>query len=71
MVLLDFSITPLGKGESVSPYVARSGAFDLPAGTPAWMQGDSGWATRTGTTAALKRRTITVQVPDGIVPATP
>src|SRR5690348_15760744 len=23
MVLLDFSITPLGKGESVSPYVAR------------------------------------------------
>ncbi|ORW88918.1 uracil-DNA glycosylase [Mycobacterium sp. IEC1808] len=46
-------------------------AFDLPAGTPAWMQGDSGWATRTGTTAALKRRTITVEVPDGIVPATP
>ncbi|MEZ6116746.1 MAG: MTH1187 family thiamine-binding protein [Pirellulaceae bacterium] len=24
MVLLEFSITPLGKGESVSPYVARS-----------------------------------------------
>jgi uncharacterized protein (TIGR00106 family) len=24
MYLLDFSITPLGKGESVSPYVARS-----------------------------------------------
>ena len=23
MVLLDFSMTPLGKGESVSPYVAR------------------------------------------------
>jgi uncharacterized protein (TIGR00106 family) len=23
MVLLDFSITPLGKGESISPYVAR------------------------------------------------
>jgi uncharacterized protein (TIGR00106 family) len=23
MVLLDFSLTPLGKGESVSPYVAR------------------------------------------------
>ncbi len=23
MVLLDFSVTPLGKGESVSPYVAR------------------------------------------------
>jgi uncharacterized protein (TIGR00106 family) len=24
MYLMDFSITPLGKGESVSPYVARS-----------------------------------------------
>jgi uncharacterized protein YqgV (UPF0045/DUF77 family) len=23
MVLLEFSITPLGQGESVSPYVAR------------------------------------------------
>ena len=23
MVLLDFSVAPLGKGESVSPYVAR------------------------------------------------
>ena len=43
--------------------------FDLPAGMPAWMQGDSGWATRTGTTPALKRRTITVEVPDGIIPA--
>jgi len=43
-------------------------AFDLPAGTPAWMQGASGWATRTGTTAALKRRTITVEVPSGIIP---
>jgi len=44
-------------------------AFDLPAGSPAWMQGASGWATRTGTTAALKRRTITVEVPDGVIPA--
>ena len=43
-------------------------AFDLPAGTPAWMQGASGWAARNGSTAALKRRTITVQVPDGIIP---
>jgi len=33
------------------------------------MQGASGWATRTGTTAPLKRRTITVEVPDGIIPA--
>ena len=43
-------------------------AFDLPAGTPTWMQGASGWATRAGTTAALKRRTITVEVPDGVIP---
>jgi hypothetical protein len=46
-------------------------AFDLPAGMPAWMQGDSGWATRTGTTAALKRRTITLQVPNGVIPGSP
>jgi uracil-DNA glycosylase len=43
-------------------------AFDLPAGTPAWMQGASGWAVRTGTTAALKRRTISVEVPTGVIP---
>ena len=42
--------------------------FDLPAGCPAWMQGASGWANRPGTTTALKRRTITVEVPDGIIP---
>jgi hypothetical protein len=42
--------------------------FDLPAGTPAWMQGASGWATRTGTTAMLKRRTIQVEVPPGVIP---
>ncbi len=43
-------------------------SFDLPAGMPAWMQGDDGWAVRAGATAALKRRTITVEVPDGIIP---
>jgi len=43
-------------------------AFDLPAGTPSWMQGDSGWAVRTGKTAALKRRTIQVEVPNGVIP---
>jgi hypothetical protein len=31
MVLLDFSMTPLGKGESVSPYVAR--CLEVVAGT--------------------------------------
>jgi hypothetical protein len=44
-------------------------AFDLPAGTPAWMRGDSGWAARTGANTAPTRRTITVQVPNGIIPA--
>jgi hypothetical protein len=43
-------------------------AFDLPAGSPAWMQGYSGWADRTGTTPAMKRRTITVKVPKGVIP---
>jgi len=43
-------------------------AFDLPAGTPSWMQGESGWASRTGRTPALKRRTITVEVPSGVIP---
>jgi hypothetical protein len=43
-------------------------AFDLPAGAPPWMRGASGWAARTGSTAALKRRTITVHVPDGLIP---
>lgn len=42
-------------------------AFDLPAGAPAWMQGASGWAARTGATAALKRRTIAVRVPTGVI----
>ncbi len=42
--------------------------FDFPAGTPTWMCDDDGWATRTGATAADKRRTITVEVPTGIIP---
>jgi len=42
-------------------------AYDVPAGIPAWMRGTDGWAARTGTTAAEKRRTITIHVPAGIV----
>ena len=38
-------------------------SFDMPAGIPTWMRGTDGWAARTGTTTAEKRRTITVQVP--------
>lgn len=35
---------------------------DLPAGSPAWMAVDDGWADRTGS-GSVKRRTITVTVP--------
>jgi uracil-DNA glycosylase len=42
--------------------------FDLPAGLPVWMCGDDGWAARTGTTAAEKRKTITIQVSEGVIP---
>jgi len=42
--------------------------FDVPAGIPAWMRGTDGWATRAGSTAAEKRRTISVEVPAGIIP---
>lgn len=35
---------------------------DMPAGTPAWMRVNDGWADRTGT-GLTKRRTITVTVP--------
>jgi len=48
--------------------LAEIPAFDMPAGTPPWMRGTDGWAARTGTTAAEKRRTITVQVPAGVIP---
>jgi uracil-DNA glycosylase len=42
--------------------------IDLPAGTPPWMRGLENWATRTGTTAALKRVTITVTIPKAFRP---
>jgi hypothetical protein len=42
--------------------------FDVPAGTPSWMRGTDGWASRVGSTAAEKRRTISVEVHAGIIP---
>ncbi|HEY4159317.1 MAG TPA: uracil-DNA glycosylase family protein [Polyangiaceae bacterium] len=42
-------------------------AFDLPAGSPDWMRGVDGWATRTGDTPDAKRRTLTVHVPKAVV----
>ena len=37
MVLLDFSVTPLGKGESVSPYVARCLEVAAASGLDYWL----------------------------------
>jgi len=42
-------------------------AFDVPAGVPDWMRTENAWATRTGRSAAEKRRTIVVRVPDGLI----
>jgi uracil-DNA glycosylase len=42
-------------------------AFDVPAGIPPWMRSTDGWAIRAGSTAAAKRRTISVEVPVGII----
>lgn len=41
--------------------------FDFPAGLPAWMHQQDGWARRVGADDLAKRRTITVTVPKGIV----
>jgi hypothetical protein len=41
---------------------------DLPAGLPAWMGEQDGWARRVGSDALAKRRNITVTVPKGVVP---
>jgi uracil-DNA glycosylase len=41
---------------------------DLPAGIPRWMYDNDGWARRVGASALDKRRTITVTVPDGVIP---
>lgn len=43
-------------------------SMDLPAGVPDWMRDLRAWASREGTSPALKRRTIVVKVPTGIIP---
>ena len=40
---------------------------DFPAGLPAWMHEQDGWAKRTGVDDLAKRRNITITVPKGIV----
>jgi uracil-DNA glycosylase len=41
--------------------------FDYPAGLPAWMHEQDGWARRSGSDALAKRRNLTITVPKGIV----
>lgn len=42
-------------------------AADLPAGLPAWMHEQDGWARRAGADDLAKRRNITITVPKGVV----
>ena len=41
--------------------------LDFPAGLPAWMHEQDGWAKRAGADDLAKRRNITITVPKGIV----
>jgi uracil-DNA glycosylase len=41
---------------------------DFPAGLPAWMHEDDGWAQRVGKDDLAKRRNITITVPKGVIP---
>jgi len=40
---------------------------DFPAGLPAWMHENDGWAKRAGADALAKRRNITITVTKGVV----
>jgi hypothetical protein len=40
---------------------------DFPAGLPAWMREQDGWARRVGNDDLAKRRNITINVPKGII----
>jgi uracil-DNA glycosylase len=42
-------------------------AFDFPAGLPAWMHEQDGWARRAGADDLAKRRNITITVPKGVI----
>jgi len=42
--------------------------MDFPAGLPAWMHEQDGWAKRTGVDDLAKRRNITINVPKGVIP---
>lgn len=40
---------------------------DFPAGLPAWMHQQDGWAKRTGADLLAKRRNITINIPKGVI----
>jgi hypothetical protein len=42
-------------------------AADIPAGLPAWMHEQDGWARRVGTNELPKRRNITITIPKDVV----
>jgi uracil-DNA glycosylase len=42
--------------------------IDFPAGLPAWMREQDGWAKRAGKDDLGKRRNITITVPKGVIP---
>jgi hypothetical protein len=42
-------------------------AFDCPAGLPAWMHEQDGWARRAGADELAKRRNITITVTKGVI----
>lgn len=70
------AVTHTDVAPSVAPYGTTWGPDDrvsiphddVPAGTPAWMVANDGWARRAGEDALAKRRTIVVTVPAGVVP---
>jgi hypothetical protein len=41
---------------------------DFPAGLPAWMREQDGWAKRVGKDGPAKRRNITINIPKGVIP---
>ncbi|MDB5069802.1 MAG: Uracil-DNA glycosylase superfamily [Candidatus Eremiobacteraeota bacterium] len=60
---------PAHYGDSFAPAdLVQVPPEDIPAGLPDWMRRADKWGDRTGATALLKRRTITITVPSDVVP---
>ena len=58
----DRDLVPYG-AKILATELAEIPEADFPPGIPAWMRGIGSWASRTGTSAVIKRATITVTVP--------